>query len=322
MPFTYRIRSKEQWDARAAGGGDFESWLKNEYRMYKPLNNENCIRILPPLAWEDAPHYGMSVWVHYGVGPDNASVICLFKMNKGDCPICQDRVRAERAKDEEKMRRTRPARRVVVFLINKKDEGQGPLAWAMPQTLDQAITKVAKDRTTGQYYFVDHHEEGYDVYFDKEGESLNTKYTGVSLAKRASAVPEVIVEWAAEHAIPDCLHWRDYDEVNRLYMGAGRGEAPDEAPTRPAYPERRTRRNDTPRGDNRGLPIDDAPRQQMQEPLDNGGRSRPDAEAPPWDAEEPPVTRPTATAPPPNGASGKTRAEQLRALANARKIDK
>jgi hypothetical protein len=158
MAFQYRVRSTEQWDKRAnQSGSDFEGWLKEEYRTYTPIKGENHVRILPPSpAWVDASHYGIDVSVHYGVGPDRASVICLFKMKGTPCPICEVRARAERARDEDQVRELRPAKRVLAFIVNRKDENQGVLAWGMPYTLDREISKVSKDRSTGTYYVIDH----------------------------------------------------------------------------------------------------------------------------------------------------------------------
>jgi hypothetical protein len=227
MPFTYRVRSTEQWDKRAnQTGSDFEGWLKEEYRLYTPAKGENHVRILPPSpAWKDANHYGIDVSVHYQVGPDKASVICLFKMLAKPCPICEARVRAEKARDEDQARELRVAKRVLAFILNRKDENQGVLAWGMPYTIDREISKSSRDRTTGAYFVIDHPEEGYDIYFDKDGEGINTKYSGVNLARRSSSINPKVLDWLETHALPDALRWRDYDEVKRLFEGAGRGEA-------------------------------------------------------------------------------------------------
>lgn len=326
MAFQYKMRSKEQWEARAnSGGGDFESWLKDEYRSFTPIAGENCVRILPPSPlWDNPPHYGMDVWVHYGVGPDKASVICLFRMRKGNCPICEERARQERAGDDEMARELRATKRTLVFIINRKDEGQGMLAWGMAKTLDDAIVKIARDRATGEFYFIDDPTDGYDIYFDKTGERLMTKYTGAALAKRSSPVPQQALDWLETHSVPDALRWRSYEEVQRLFVGAGRGEAPDEAPSRPRG-----------RGDDRVVNINDRQREPERESRpersERSERSSERAESPPAEdnddppfdtgpAEQAPERPAERTAAPPKASErptvssdGKARAEQLRA---------
>ena len=311
--FPYKVRSREQWEARANSSGDFEGWLKDEYRIYKPQPKENCVRILPPSPeWENPPHYGMDVWVHYSVGPDKAAVICLFRMKKGNCPICEERARYERAKDEEKARELRPTKRVLVFVINRKDEQQGPLAWGMAKTLDDGIGKVARDRSTGEYYFVDHPTDGYDIYFDKEGEGLLTKYTGVTLAKKMTAAPESALDWLVHRPIPDALRWRTYEEVKRLFTGTGRGEAPEDEGGAPVIPIRGRRapaaeRDDDPdpeyppRRARREEPEEDRrPRRNTAEEIDD--------EVPPFDTDD----KPKAESKPAPSGDGKARAADLR----------
>ena len=323
MAFQYRIRSKEQWEARAnQSGGDYEGWLKDEYKIYKTLVNENCIRILPPSSQWDAvspggraPHYGMDVYVHFGVGPDNASVVCPFKMKKGACPVCEERARYERAKDEEMSRKLRAGKRVLVFLVNRKDESQGPVAWGMPYTLDRDIIKASKDRATGTHYFIDDPAEGFDVYFDRTGESLSTKYSGIVLAKSPSPVAEQYLDWVEAHPVPDALRWRDYDEIKRLYDGAGRGEAPGETygggrggggsgrPERPERPERpRAEANERP--SERPLPHEAPSERPNGHAAEMAHDEPPHDDSPPFDVE--PKDEPSS--------DGQSRAEQLAAI--------
>ncbi len=79
MAFQYRKRSADEVEKRAnQQGGDFLSLFKSEYKQYKVKKGDNFIRILPP-TWEDAEHYGLDVHVHYSVGPQRETVICMNK---------------------------------------------------------------------------------------------------------------------------------------------------------------------------------------------------------------------------------------------------
>jgi hypothetical protein len=202
---------------------DYESYLNDEYRTFTPAVGENCVRILPPSPiWEaSSPRACRDDLEHgahaHGIGPERGSVVCLFHMRRQACPICEERARAERAKDEETTKDLRAVKRVLTFIINRKDEAQGPLVWAMPYTVDRDIAKACKDRSTGEHYFIDRPDDGYDVYFDRDGQQMLTKYTGVALAKRPSPVAPKIVEWLETHSQHEARHWRDYVEVKRLY---------------------------------------------------------------------------------------------------------
>jgi hypothetical protein len=332
VAFKYRIRATENWEARAnQSGSDYEGFIKDEYRTYTPVGGENHVRILPPSPmWENANHYGCDVWVHYGVGPERASIICLYKMKGEACPICEERVRAERAHDEDLARDLKPSRRVLAFILNRKDEGQGVLAWAMPYTIDRDINKACKDRSTGEYYHVDDPENGYDIYFDRDGEGLTTKYSGVSLARRPSAIPQKYWDWLDDKPLPEVLRWRDYAEVKRLYEGSGRGEAASDN-ERPVETRVETRREPE-RAAQR-----EPERQAIQRPRSNGQPIARPAAAPvdadlPFDKEaddkpemvaakpeaETPTAETKAEAPPPSSQDAKDRAAQLRARFAAR----
>jgi hypothetical protein len=80
--FVYRKRSGEDVKQRAnMRGGNFDSFIKPQYKLYKVKDGKNLIRILPP-TWEGAKHYGFDLFVNYNIGADNQSYLSLSKMLK------------------------------------------------------------------------------------------------------------------------------------------------------------------------------------------------------------------------------------------------
>lgn len=220
MAFKYVRRSQETVAARAAGqGGDFKGFLANEYTTFSPKKGSNWIRILPP-TWDEAPHYGLEVDVHYGVGPDRASVLCNAKMFKTKCPICEAHNKAQKAGDEELAKELRASTRVVVWLLDRNEKDKGPLLYAMPMSMDKDICKISMDKQTGEVFAIDDPEGGYNVSFDKDGEGMKTKYAGYQLDRRASSVEAVHLDYISNHPITGCLVERTYDEVLALFQGA------------------------------------------------------------------------------------------------------
>jgi hypothetical protein len=243
MAFKYRIRSSEAWEKRThQSSGDYEGYLTDAARLFTPSRGDNHIRIMPPSSHWDADHYGLDIYVHWSVGPSKATVLCNWKMGTGDCPLCQQRARLERAHDEDGAKELRPTKRVLTLVINRKSEGEGVLVWPMPYTVDQQISLRARDRTTGTWFFVDDPEKGYDLYIDKTGENLNTKYD-VSIANRPSPVAPKHLDWVENHPIPELLRHRTYEEVKNLYEGRGRGEAEDDDEERDGGPSGYARRD-------------------------------------------------------------------------------
>lgn len=277
MAFKYRSRDTSTLEKRSSQqGGDFKGFIADDFRTYQPKKGDNWIRILPP-TWDDPEHYGMDVWVHYGIGPDRASAVCIAKQphpitgEKGHCPLCEARAAAERAGDEELAAELKPARRVMVWILDRKDEAQGPLIWAMPWTLDRDICKVSRDKRTGEVYVIDHPDNGYDVMFDRDGDGMNVKYVGLQIARRSSSVDQDSLDFVEGAPLPLTMLWRDYDELKELYDGSGMANK-SERPARDARPSRdeRPARDDDRRG---SRDRDPPPRDRREE----RGADRPEA---------------------------------------------
>jgi hypothetical protein len=228
MAFAFKRRSAESVEARAnQQGGNFEGFVLDEYKTFVPKNGDNAVRILPRDASEGADHYGEDVWVHYNIGPDKATIICPQKMANESCPVCEQRQRAERRGDEEAVKELRVVRRVLAWVIDKKNEDNGPLIWGMPWTVDRDIAKACRDRETGAFYFIDDPEEGYDVYFDRSGNPPQIDYTAFQLARRPTSVDPRILDFISTHPLLGTLRIRDYAEIQRLFSGGGdNGGAP------------------------------------------------------------------------------------------------
>lgn len=291
MAFQYRKRSAEAWDKRAnQSGGEFEGFLKEEFKVFKGKKGSNAIRILPP-TFENADHYGIDIYVHYSVGPANASVLCLQNMKDERCPLCEARNRALKIGDTDDAKSLKAGKRVLVWLIDRNDEDQGPVLWAMPYTLDREFSVLAKDRQTGTILALDDPDEGFDIYFERNGEGMTTKYEGKQLARRPSQIPDAPLDFIEDRPLPSVLIWRSYDEVKDLFEGGpepasaaapSRRGAPAEEPvtrrraTNGAAPEESVRRRSAPADEpeppkepevtrRRAAPAEDAPRTRREE---------------------------------------------------------
>jgi hypothetical protein len=229
MAFKYKPRSLEKIQERATqSGNDFEGFILNQFSMYTPKKGDNWVRVLPP-TWDDAEHYGMDVHVHYGIGPNKATVLCNAKMFNEPCCICEARARAERVNDEELAKELKINKRVIAWVIDRKEPSKGPLIWSMPWTVDRDICKISTDRMDGTTYVIDNPYEGYDFTFDKDGEGIGTKYGGFQLARRATSVDAAWLEFIATHPLPETLLLRTYEEVQALYEGSAKTPVAGEA---------------------------------------------------------------------------------------------
>lgn len=227
--YIYQRRSAEDVRSRASQDSKFDKiLLPGVAKMWTPHDGENRVRFLPP-TWKGAKHYGYDIYVHYGVGPDRQSYLDLTKMQDGaPDPITEEYERFRRIADsevkadEEYLRDLRSTQRVLVWLVDLDDMKEGVQAWSMPRGLDMDIVKISIDKDNGAVLEIDHPEEGYDVYFDKDGKGIGTKYKGIQIARNSTPLRKA--EWldfAVKHPLPDQLQFFDYDHIAKAFGGGG-----------------------------------------------------------------------------------------------------
>lgn len=291
--YSYQARGREAIDKRASmGANDFDKILKDHIKMWTPNKGDNRIRILPP-TWPKPEHYGFDIWVHYGVGADRGTYLCLDKMLGKPDPIVEELNELKRTGDasDDEIKKMQAKRRVLVFIIDRDDEKEGVQAWAMPWTLDKDISVLSVDKSTGEVLPIDDPEQGYDVEFVKEGEKERTKYVGLSVARRSNSLgPAKWLDYAIDNPLPDQLQYFTYDEIAKVFGGGGahRGRSEDGRDDRQRDSGRdggsddRSRDHDDsrssreePRGrdDGRGRDRDDTPSRSREDGAsDRGGR--------------------------------------------------
>lgn len=220
--YQYQERSAADTKKRSSqGANDFDKILKDHIKMWKPNDGDNRIRILPP-TWKDAKHFGLDIYVHYAVGPDRQSYLCLSKMKGEADPIAEEREIARRDDDEKYAKDLEAKRRVLVYLIDRDHPKDGVQAWSMPWTVDRDIVKVSVDKSNGEVLPIDHPEEGYDIEFEKKGAKDRTEYLGVAIARRSTALgDDAWLDYAMDNPLPDQLNFFDYDHIAKVFGGTG-----------------------------------------------------------------------------------------------------
>jgi len=224
--FKYRKRDISVVKKRATQKGYTTTrMLKDEFEYFVPTEGDFRIRILPPSSKLPEPYYGYDIYIHYGVGVDEGNYICPKKTFNDKCPICEERDSMV-SKDPDYAAKLDSKKRVAVWIIDRDKEKEGPLMWFMPWTVDRDIAQISQDKYTGEVYYIDDPEEGYDVMFSKEGSGLRTKYTGIMIARKSSPIhddPDVMDSWlefVEVNPINECLVVYSYDELKDIFCGA------------------------------------------------------------------------------------------------------
>lgn len=292
-------------------GGMFDAIVKRDGpKFFKPKNGDNFIRILPN-TWEGSKHYALEVKIHRNVGVDNGSYLCLRENEyspEKDCPICDERddlARRLMKKDSKVTQKDvddcRANTNLLIYLIDRNNEAQGPQLWGMSHRSDAEILSQSLEKRQQVYLPVAHPIDGYDIEFTREGEGINTRYRGFKVARASSPVTDdadKLDEWLnyiEDNPIPDILQFFTSERIKQVFYG--KIDKPEEE-------ERTTRIRDE----------EPPPRQSREErasPQREEPRTEPngqDENAPPFDVDPParrasldnerPSPRETATEPP------------------------
>jgi hypothetical protein len=210
-------------------GGLFDAIVKRDGpRFLKPKNGDNFIRIMPP-TWENAKHYALEVKIHRNIGVDNASYLCLreneFSPEK-DCPICEERNELARRKVAQKdIDDLRANTNMLVYLIDRHNESQGPQLWGMSHRSDAEILSQSLEKRQAVYLPIAHPIDGYDVEFTREGEGLMTRYRGFKVSRASSPITDdadKMDEWLhyiEDNTIPELCQFFYYDHIKLVLTG-------------------------------------------------------------------------------------------------------
>jgi hypothetical protein len=224
--FQYQKRDPNVVKERAnQRGGDFDSMFKSGVKMFKPRDGKNMIRILPP-TWDGNDHYGYEIWCNYGIGVDDQSYLSLSKMKNEKDPLAEARKLAERKGDHKLADSLTPKKRVLMYIIDRNNEEEGPQLWSAPWTVDKDFCNISYDEDTREVIMVDDPEEGCDIRFYKEGTGKTTKYDAAKMRlMKPSRLHEdegLMDEWLAHvqaNPLPNCLNFYDYDHIASVYEG-------------------------------------------------------------------------------------------------------
>lgn len=235
--FSYTKRDPESIKHRAVSGGfSGEGYLKSEFKVLKMEDRIFNLRILPP-TWKDANHYGKDVWIHYlKVGADNNTYLCPNKMFNEPCPMCEERLLAEKEGDLVSVGKLKPSRRILMWVIDRKDEKVGPQIFSCPPTLDTNFCKLSVNSRTNEVLCIDDPDEGYDIEFERiaaKGKDGFPNYIAPNVDRRSSPLgsEEDAAKWlefVVSFPIPSIWITYSYDHLKKSFEGKLKKEPEEE----------------------------------------------------------------------------------------------
>lgn len=295
--FEYAGRSKEDNAKRAnQSSARYDRLFNEDVPYFSSKSGENQIRIVPwlnkkfenfdELVEKYGNHWGVDGVIHRNVGADNGTYFCLDKMCDQPCPICD----VWREEDNEKLK---PSDRMFCWVIDRNDEKSGPKLWNMPLGNSKDIAKASEDRKTGELRLVEHPDEGYDIFFDREGEKDRTRYKQFATDREQTPLhdnPDKADKWldfVTETPLPELFKYYDAEYLQKVLAGQKTGDDDDDRGRDRDRDDRRRGRDDDDGGrserSSRRRPRedeDDAGEQEFTRPARRQARRDPEEEDP------------------------------------------
>lgn len=216
--FNYRPSDPKKLKARAeASGGDFETYIKQGFDLYKPRNGENVLRIMPP-TFKDAEHFGYEFYCHSFVGPGRSSFMCLRKMKNKPCAACELEVELRKDGDADDADKMKPKKKVIYWIRDREGEGDDPELWQASSAMDKEISGRC-ERRSGKVLEIDNPWEGHDVSFRKTGQMLKTRYTKVDVDSDATPLADSkkeidrLLAFIEENPLTSVLRYHTYEQM-------------------------------------------------------------------------------------------------------------
>lgn len=243
-PFKYRGGERKVEDVvrkSKQSGGSYDSYLLGDVSFMKIKEGDQQIRILPRNGIDD---WEIQIQLHRNVGPDNGTYLCL-KMKDEECPICEAR---RLATDDAEKKALSPQWRALAWAIDRGNEKAGPQIMSLPITLFREINSKSIARKSGNLIHIDDPEEGFDIFFNREGTDIKTKYTGVEVDPDGSSPihsdqkkQERWLDLVTEYPLSEILVYYDADHIEKVLYGKKerRRKVDEEETTEEETPRRR-----------------------------------------------------------------------------------
>lgn len=185
---------------------------------------DNYLRFVP---YKDIKKtFWFYVPVYYGVGTGLDQFICLQRMWKEKCPICEERTRKIDegiAWKDDNLRPYKWTTRCMLWVIdayNKESEEEGVKLYIAPKCIMQdGVLPLIKDPRTQEVIDPSDAGENMVFYFNKSGERLGTEYKGYKLLQGKSDIRELTNKELDIREFKDILHHPTYEEVRESLVG-------------------------------------------------------------------------------------------------------
>ena len=221
------------------------NWKKvdREVEFFSPKEGRNRINIVPyeiktknhPLVKKGEfeigdKDYVMDIFTHRGIGPSEATVLCLKETYGKPCPICEQAAMLKKQGKEKEAGALKASRRVFYNIQDCKNPDKLLVFEASHYLFEKELIEEARDDEEGGFVDFADEESGKEIKFrcskvSKGGFEFN-EYKSFSFEDRDENIPDELLESAI--SFDEIMNVPTYEEVEKILYGEDEDEDSDE----------------------------------------------------------------------------------------------
>lgn len=236
-------RYQASYESKGSSGGKagVMDWKKvdGEVQFFSPAEGRNRINIIPytiksknhPLVKKGEfevgdKDYVMDIFVHRGVGPSEASVLCLKNTYGKPCPICEQSALLRKQGKEDEAGALKPSRRVFYNVQDLKNPDVLKVFEASHYLFEKELIDEARDDEEGGFVDFADEESGKEIKFrcsktSKGGFEFN-EFKSFSFEDRDENIPDELLESAI--SFDEIMNVPTYEEAEKILYGRDEDE--------------------------------------------------------------------------------------------------
>ena len=231
-----RYQASYESKGSSSGKAGVMDWKKvdGEVQFFSPAEGRNRINIIPytiksknhPLVKKGEfevgdKDYVMDIFVHRGVGPSEASVLCLKNTYGKPCPICEQSALLRKQGKEDEAGALKPSRRVFYNVQDLKNPDVLKVFEASHYLFEKELIDEARDDEEGGFVDFADEESGKEIKFrcsktSKGGFEFN-EFKSFSFEDRDENIPDELLESAI--SFDEIMNVPTYEEAEKILYG-------------------------------------------------------------------------------------------------------
>lgn len=223
-------------DSGAPAKAGVMNWKKvdGDVNFFNPIEGKNRINIIPyviktknhPLVKRGEfevgdSDYVMDIFVHRGVGPSEATVICLKSTYGKPCPICEQSALLRKQGKEKEAGDLKPSRRVFYNVQDMKEPDKLKVFETSHFLFEKELIDEARDDEEGGFVDFADPIEGKEIKFRasevQKGSIKYKEFKSFAFEDRDEPIPDELLESAI--SFDEIMNVPTYEEVEKILFG-------------------------------------------------------------------------------------------------------